>query len=153
MVTFVKSAAGNIDRRNLLRRTWASLGKIVQNNFYTVFIIGKPADKRQDNIREEVLKYRDMLQISNPEDYQIIGLKTLDRMKWASENLPFNCYYSTSDDDMWIDMLKLKELIDQYKMVVMEDDWPEFPIICTYKWWRGSVALLRMPQDKNFIPR
>ncbi|CAK8682495.1 unnamed protein product [Clavelina lepadiformis] len=111
----------------------ASLGKIVQNNFYTVFIIGKPADERQDNIRAEFLKYRYILQINNPEDYQIIGLKTLAGMKWASENLPFNYYYSTSDDDMWIDMLKVKEMIDQYRMVVMEDDWPEFPIIRTYK--------------------
>ncbi|CAK8687556.1 unnamed protein product [Clavelina lepadiformis] len=153
MVTFVKSTAGNIDRRNLLRRTWASLGKIDRSNFYTVFIIGKPADKLQENIRAEFRKYRDILQINNPEDYQIIGLKTLAGMKWASENLPFNYYYSTSDDDMWIDMLKVKEMIDQYRMVVMEDDWPEFPIICTYKWWRGSVSPLRMPQDKNFIPR
>ncbi|CAK8695832.1 unnamed protein product [Clavelina lepadiformis] len=153
MITFVKSAAGNIDRRNLLRRTWASLGKIDRSNFYTVFIIGKPVDELQENILEESLKYRDILQISNPEDYQNIGLKTLAGMKWASENLSFNYYYSTSDDDMWIDMLKVKELIDQYRMLAMEGNWPEFPIICTYKWWRGSLAPLRMPTNKNFIPR
>ncbi|XP_076816991.1 beta-1,3-galactosyltransferase 5-like [Clavelina lepadiformis] len=153
MVTFVKSAARNIEHRKLLRRTWASLGKIDQSNFYTVFVIGKPNGSLQDTIQEEIRLHRDILQMSTPEDYQFIGMKTLAGMKWAAENLPPNFYYSTSDDDMWIDMLKVKEWIDEYRTQAKKGDWPEFPIICTYKWWNGSLEPIRTPTDKNYVSK
>ncbi|CAK8679821.1 unnamed protein product [Clavelina lepadiformis] len=145
MVTLVKSAARDIERRKFLRRMWASLTKVDRNNFYTVFVIGKPNDTLQDTIQEEIRLHHDILQMSTPEDYQINGLKTLAGMKWASENLPSNYYYSTLDDDMWIDMLYVKELIDQYKGVVVEKEWPEFPIICMF-----GTGFNEPNRDKNF---
>ncbi|CAK8679827.1 unnamed protein product [Clavelina lepadiformis] len=153
MVTFVKSTATNFDHRNLLRSTWASLRKIENRSLFTVFVIGKTDSDVQALIDEEHETYHDILQTTEPENYQNIGLKTLAGMKWAAENLPISYYYSTSDDDMWIDMLKVKELIDQYRGVVVEKDWPEFPIICTYKWWRGSAEPLRNQWDKNSVSK
>ncbi|XP_076816992.1 beta-1,3-galactosyltransferase 5-like isoform X1 [Clavelina lepadiformis] len=153
MVTFVKSTATNFDRRNLLRSTWASLKKIENRSLFTVFVIGKTDSDVQALIDEEHETYHDILQITKTENYHNIGFKTLAGMKWASENLPSNYYYSTSDDDMWIDMLKVKELIDHYRGVVVEKEWPEFPIICTYKWWNGSLQPIRTPTDKNYVSK
>ncbi|CAK8679079.1 unnamed protein product [Clavelina lepadiformis] len=152
MVIFVKSAAANRDHRQLIRQTWGSIKLIEGRRFFIVFVVGVNT-KSQLAINHEHEDFHDILQISQLDDYRYIGVKTLASMKWASENLPYNFFYSTSDDDMWIDMLKLVGVITEYNNVVGERNWPEFPVICTYKFGEDSVKPLRKPKDKNFIPR
>ncbi|XP_076816994.1 beta-1,3-galactosyltransferase 5-like [Clavelina lepadiformis] len=147
MVTFVKSTINNFKRRTLIRDTWGSVRRIERGMFHTIFIVGVGDADKEALLEEEQRIYGDILQISLQENYQQIGVKTLAGMKWASENLPSNYYYSTSDDDMWIDMLKVTKLIGQYREVVVEKEWPEFPIICMFG--TGFNEPIRDVRDKN----
>ena len=62
-----------------------------------------------------------------------ISLKTLGGMQWALENLDDNDFYTSSDDDVLINMGELVNVLNWHKEMVVRKKWPEFPIICTYK--------------------
>ena len=71
-------------------------------------------------------------------------------MQWSSENLDNNTFYSTADDDMMVDLCKLKQLIDEHIVKTLKNKWPEFPIICTYD-RKQSIHPMRKVENKNFI--
>ena len=65
--------------------------------------------------------------------FRYIALKTLGGMQWVSDNFGDDVFYTSSDDDIIIDMLGLVNLIYWYQEKARRQKWPEFPIICTYK--------------------
>ena len=70
MVTFVKSRAENIFRRQIIRRTWGSVPYINGGQFSTLFVIGRSHNKTiQAFVAEEYEKNKDMILIDEPDDY------------------------------------------------------------------------------------
>ncbi|CAK8692954.1 unnamed protein product [Clavelina lepadiformis] len=55
------------------------------------------------------------------------------------------------DDDMMIDLVKLKEAVDQNIAKVSEEKWPEFPIICTFETSWVISKPIRWKLSKNYI--
>ncbi|CAK8674734.1 unnamed protein product [Clavelina lepadiformis] len=134
MVFFVKSAAPNQVRRELLRRTWASLSYVEGGRFETVFVIGKTdVPKYVSLLQEESERYGDLLQFNDFDDYEHIGLKTLAGMQWASDNLPSDFLYSSVDDDFMVNLGKLQKRVDESINDVNDFQLPMFPIICGFK--------------------
>ncbi|CAK8692953.1 unnamed protein product [Clavelina lepadiformis] len=58
-------------------------------------------------IDEEYDRYGDILQVDVSDAYLNVGLKTLSGMRWTSDKLPHQYFYSSGDDDMMIDLVKL----------------------------------------------
>ncbi|CAK8692945.1 unnamed protein product [Clavelina lepadiformis] len=87
---------------------------------------------------------------SEAQEKEDVGLKTLSGMQWTLDKLPRQFFYSSGDDDMMIDLVKVKEAVDKNIASVSEETWPEFPIICTYE-TRESSDPIRNNQHKNFI--
>nr|XP_002131063.1 beta-1,3-galactosyltransferase brn-like [Ciona intestinalis] len=134
MVIFVKSAFVNFFRRELLRRTWASLSYVDRGRFDTVFVIaGVPNRKRYNLLKEEHSRYGDILYFDESDDYNYVSLKTLAGMRWAASNLQANEFYASADDDFMIKMDLFAENINHHINQVNELGWPEFPIICGFK--------------------
>jgi len=70
MVTFVKSRAGNVFLRQMIRRTWGSLLYVNGGHFSTIFIVGKTNNETvQALVDEEYERNRDLLLITEPDDY------------------------------------------------------------------------------------
>ena len=82
--------------------------------------------------------------------YSAVNMKTLAGMQWTTENLDNNAFYSTADDDMMVNLCKLKQSIDEHVEKRLKNKWPEFPIICTYE-MRKSSPPMRKIKNKNFI--
>uniref|UniRef100_H2Y8Z0 Hexosyltransferase n=1 Tax=Ciona savignyi TaxID=51511 RepID=H2Y8Z0_CIOSA len=137
MVIFVKSSAPNFFRRELLRRTWASLSYVNGGRFDTVFVVANTDVPRLKLlVQEEHSRYGDILHIDASDAYKDVVIKTLVGMKWASSNLDDDVFYASADDDFIIKMdLFAKNINDNLKQMSKEG-WPEFPIICGFK--RGA---------------
>ena len=78
-------------------------------------------------------------------------MKVLAGMQWASENLNDDVYYSTSDDDMTVDIGRLQEEIKKAREQVSKNKWPEFPIICGYDIWNDPQQPIRDKKHKNYV--
>ena len=74
-------------------------------------------------------------------------------MKWASTYLNDDDYYSTCDDDMMVDLGLLQEYIEKYNDVKINNTWPEFPIICSYRLSEPDWGPIRKLSDKNYISK
>jgi len=71
MVSFIKSAAGNFWRRELLRRTWGSVTYVERGRFITVFVVGHTEGITARILEEERQRYGDILQYDGPDDYRL----------------------------------------------------------------------------------
>ena len=78
-------------------------------------------------------------------------MKTLGGMRWASENLKNDDFYSSADDDMMVNLGKLQENIDKYIEEKVKNSWPEFPLICTYESWADAGKPIRTEKHKNYV--
>jgi len=74
--------------------------------------------------------------------------KSLAGMQWAAENLPNHTLYSYGDDDVFVNLTQLHNLV--------EENWTHFtklvtfPVICVYG---GRVHPVRNPQSKYYISK
>ncbi|CAK8692930.1 unnamed protein product [Clavelina lepadiformis] len=152
MIIFIKSATDNRIRRDWIRKAWGSIGYLDGATFQTVFVIGQADATTQALLDEEYSRYRDILQVDASDAYLDVGLKTLSGMRWTLDKLPHQYFYSSGDDDMMIDLVKLKEAVDKNIAKVSEKKWPEFPIICTYK-TKLFGRPIREKKHKNYISR
>ncbi|CAK8692952.1 unnamed protein product [Clavelina lepadiformis] len=150
MIIFIKSAASYGRRREWIRNTWGSIGHLDGATFQTVFVIGQADARTQVLLDEEYNRFGDILQVNASDAYQDVGFKTLSGMRWTSDKLPHQYFYSSGDDDMMIDLVKLMEAVDKNIAKISEEKWPEFPIICTYE-TRESGHPIRDKRHKNFI--
>ena len=70
MILFVKSAAGNHETRDAVRRTWASLSYLDKAQLGAVFVLGRAAGRVQRLVDEEDKDYGDILQLNVSDDYK-----------------------------------------------------------------------------------
>ena len=54
-------------------------------------------------------------------------------MQWAVENLKDEDFYTSSDDDVMINLAGLVKEMNQLREKVQENLWPEFPILCVHR--------------------
>ena len=72
-------------------------------------------------------------------------------MQWASDNFSDKDFYTSADDDMMFDLVGLANLIFWFQEKKSRQNWPEFPIICSYK-TRVDDWPDRKTNDKWYIP-
>ncbi|XP_076823296.1 beta-1,3-galactosyltransferase 5-like [Clavelina lepadiformis] len=118
MVTFIKSKADYIRRREFLRKTWTSLSYVNGARFETVFLIGKTQDPYVTALLdEEEERYGDILQFDGPDDYDNMPYKVLAGMEWASEHLDKHALYASADDDF---LINIHTLVESVKNIINE---------------------------------
>nr|XP_026694081.1 beta-1,3-galactosyltransferase 5-like isoform X2 [Ciona intestinalis] len=152
MVTFVKSTATRHKERELIRRTWASISLVSGTRFETIFVIGEaPSETAKALIKEESERYGDILHFNGPDNYTHICSKTLSGMKWAKENLSPETFYTSSDDDVTVDLAEVIQNIETNIEKASSEKWPEFPILCGYLKGKTDPPH-RDKNDKWYIP-
>ena len=110
-----------LQARSAIRQTWANISELPRN-VKVVFIIGQSdSATRQFKIQEESNKYGDIVQESFVDTYQNLTIKSLMLLKWFEQNCHQTQYVMKSDDDMYINLQKLNDLVktnqDPYLLV------------------------------------
>ena len=67
MFTFIKTSAGNVNLRQAIRRTWASIHFLQEAQFYSIFVVGKT---NETNLTTEHEQHGDLLHVNVSDIYR-----------------------------------------------------------------------------------
>lgn len=99
LIIIIKSAAGNVYRRNTIRRTWGYEHRFSDVEIRRVFLLGVSEDPNINSIsRNESLKFNDIVQINFTDAYFNNTIKTFMGMKWALSYCNSEFFFFVDDD-------------------------------------------------------
>lgn len=105
----VISAAKNLEKRALIRRTWAKYPKIKSSKWLNViFLIGSLPDGDESDqdtqilIQQESISYGDVVQANVIDSYKNLTLKSVAMLHWAYTNCPNAQLVIKCDDDNYV---------------------------------------------------
>ncbi|KAK7461179.1 hypothetical protein BaRGS_00038767 [Batillaria attramentaria] len=100
------------ERRQAIRKTWASVTLNNTSSFRHVFLLGMTKDAaRMREVEEESHHFRDVLVGGFHDSYQNLTLKTLMGLRWAANNCPHARFWAKLDDDTWLNVPALTRLL------------------------------------------
>ncbi|XP_014247810.1 beta-1,3-galactosyltransferase brn [Cimex lectularius] len=127
LAIIVKSAIGNFDRRQGIRRSWGFGNRYSDVEMRTVFILGMGDDKElQKRVDKENSEYNDIVQAAFRDDYYNNTIKTLMAYKWAVKYCSDAKFYVFSDDDMYV---SIKNVLRFVKNPLDYPDYLEVPVV------------------------
>ena len=110
LLILVATAPGNIAKRNVIRKTWAS-DPSMKIRWKTMFLIGQARDSTQEEYLEaERLTYIDLIRGAQRETYQNLTLKTQMGLEWAAKYCDSQFVMKT-DDDVFVNPYRLMDYL------------------------------------------
>lgn len=102
LLILVFTAPANFDRRNIIRKTWAS-DPSMQIRWKTMFLLGQPTGDStlKEYLKAEGLIFNDFIQGAQRENYSNLTLKTEMGLEWAAKYCDFK-FILKADDDLSI---------------------------------------------------
>ena len=111
LLIVVKSALGNVAKRNVIRKTWGYERRFSDVPICTVFLLGKPTEHARALVEEEDTKHGDIVQGNFIDSYFNNTLKTMSGLKWVVDHCPHAQFILFSDDDMYISVKNILRFI------------------------------------------
>ncbi|XP_075947858.1 N-acetyllactosaminide beta-1,3-N-acetylglucosaminyltransferase 2a [Anarhichas minor] len=113
----VKSLTPHFDRRQAIRETWGRAGVLANRTVATVFLLGSTssADYFPDlrgMLGHEAKLHRDLLQWDYMDSFYNLTLKEVLFLEWFGQNCPHAQYVLKGDDDVFINTLRVIELLE-----------------------------------------
>lgn len=104
LLYLVKSAAGNRDRREAIRRTWGFENRFSDVPIRTVFLLGHVPDnvRLQADIENEQKEHEDIVQGNFVDTYFNNSIKTAMGLRWAVEHCSKSRFFMFVDDDYYV---------------------------------------------------
>ena len=110
LLILVATAPDKIDRRNIIRKTWAS-DPSMKPRWKTVFLVGQAKDSLQEeHLNAESSMYNDLIRGTQKEAYQNLTLKTQMGLEWAAKYCDFQFVMKT-DDDCFVNAYNLMDYL------------------------------------------
>lgn len=110
LLILVATAPDNIDRRKVIRKTWAS-DPSMNIRWKTMFLVGQGKDSTQDEyLKAENLMYNDLARGAQRDTYQNLTLKTQMGLEWAAKYCDFQFVMKT-DDDVFVNPYRLMDYL------------------------------------------
>lgn len=112
LIIYILSTVTNIERRRVIRSTWASK----QNRVCFVFILGQipnhinNPNEIQMKINNEKKEYYDIIQINHTESYANVVYKEIGALKWSQYFYPNIPYLFKTDDDLIVDTILISSI-------------------------------------------
>lgn len=111
LLVIVCSAARNFEQRNAVRNSWAQKD-LTPQNVKVIFLVGHSANfSGQARINKEAVDHGDLLQESFLDTYANLTLKSLMALKWFAGNCDSVPYLLKMDDDVYVHLPKLRDLV------------------------------------------
>jgi len=111
VLVMVCSAPSNFLARKAVRNTWGSFNS---TKYKLKFLLGVPLNTSiQEKIDQENTEYGDIVQENFIDTYNNLTLKSIMMFKWYIRCCPKSDYLLKSDDDMFINVTKLNDLLQK----------------------------------------
>lgn len=111
LLVVVCSAVGNVQQRQTIRETWAR-DQVDMDDVKVVFMLGNSFnDTKQQDVINESEQYGDIVQESFLDTYANLTVKSLMLLKWFTTSCKDVSYVMKTDDDMYINIQQLYELV------------------------------------------
>ena len=115
LLVIVCSAIANFEARYTIRHTWAMDTETLRN-VKVVFLVGQEVNNtQQELLKSESDQYGDIIQESFIDTYANLTVKSLMLLKWYTQNCDRTQYVMKTDDDMYINLPKLYEVVQANK--------------------------------------
>lgn len=104
LLLIVKSAIGNIERRNAIRQTWGWEQRFPDVVIRCVFNLGLARNNPplQQQVEKEQSQYGDIIQGNFTDAYKNNTIKSMLGFRWVIENCPTAKFIMFVDDDMYM---------------------------------------------------
>ncbi|PIK42759.1 putative beta-1,3-galactosyltransferase 1-like [Apostichopus japonicus] len=113
LLVLMLSRASSITQRNAQRESCLSVKVARGRNVRSVFLLGKPKEEKLlADIKAEQEQYQDILMEDFDDTYNNLTLKVLMGMKWASEYCNNASWVMKVDDDVYVDLAQLVEILE-----------------------------------------
>ena len=114
LLVIVCSALQNFEARYSIRNSWGQGQQ--SHNIKVVFLVGQRNNETlQEKLNSESEQYGDIIQESFIDSYANLTVKSLMLLKWFRHNCNDTQYVLKSDDDMYINLPKLYEIVQANK--------------------------------------
>ena len=118
-VVFVITAAGHTDRRQAIRRTWASEAK--QLGAQVFFVIGRPSNGDEwAALKAEQSQQQDLLVYAFYDNYYSLVYKSIALLHWARAHCDERLYVIKVDDDVMINWWRLSQTMVEYRQLARQ---------------------------------
>jgi len=105
LVVMVASAMWEFERREVIRRTWASNQIVLEKSIRVLFFVADDHNSVHFNsLKQEATIYNDVIMENFDEKYRNLTLKTQGQLKWATEHCSSANYVMHVDDDVFVDL-------------------------------------------------
>jgi hypothetical protein len=115
---YIFTSVKSFNKRQLIRNTWANKS-LNLFDYNLVFIIGK-INHSNETIDEllylEQQKYNDLIQGNFIDAYRNLSYKSLIAWKWIINNCNQASYVFKLDDDIFLNIFKLKKILNNYNI-------------------------------------
>ena len=139
-IVYLHSAPENVERRDLVRKTWGNQRLLKNQNSRAIFLVGLPkANETQEKLRAEFSQYGDIVQGNFNDDYRNLTLKGIMGLKWISTYCAHAQYALKSDDDAFVNIFAL--------LGVMDANADKKRLIACVNYKDGAMPILRYPRQ------
>lgn len=124
LIIYVLSTVSNVERRKVIRSTWATK----QKGTCFVFVVGQPsgmfggAGMLQKQIRSEQKEYQDVVEIDHIESYANVVFKEIAALLWSHRFYRHIPYLFKTDDDLLVDTLLIGSIAQLLVTNVSKND-------------------------------
>ncbi|XP_046356393.2 beta-1,3-galactosyltransferase 1-like [Haliotis rufescens] len=120
LTVVVETAPVKFAERQAIRETWGSWVKLYPN-IRLVFLLGLTDNATQAKLGEENLKFNDIVQETFIDSYQNLSIKSVAVLRWVSTYCREAKYVLKSDDDMFIHIPNLINLLmkEKYERTIL----------------------------------
>jgi len=141
LLVIVCSAVKNFEARYTIRQSWARDTETLKN-VQVVFLVGQNINNtHQEQLMSESDQYGDIIQESFIDTYANLTVKSMMLLKWFTQNCDKTQYVMKTDDDMYINLVRLYDLVKTNKK-------PNFlvgSLIC-------NAIPIKDPYNKWYVP-
>lgn len=117
----VVSAAKNLEKRALIRRTWAKHPKLRKSRWlYVIFLIGSLVNEDEEDqdtqilIQQESTTHGDLVQVNVIDSYKNLTLKSVAMLHWAHTNCASAQLVIKCDDDNYVNYEALARMAPHF---------------------------------------
>lgn len=122
LVLVVPVAPANLEAREAIRQTWGSQSVVQGEEVHTLFMLGitegDHAEQVQEQIKQENLKYGDLIQSNFLDSYLNLTIKTMVILDWLATRCSTAAYGMKIDSDMFLN-------IDNLVLMLKKPDIPK----------------------------
>lgn len=106
LLILVRSIPENVLRRQIIRSTWGNVKHLKNETIKVAFLFGNNNQNSNEVLKEEQIKYKDILQETFQESYTTLHLKTVMAWKWALEFCSQSLFFIVCNDELFVDVFQ-----------------------------------------------